>query len=92
MAVIDPNQWVSMEKVWLFNVAPLSMSPHLTVQSNKYLAKRKSQKLESGFHAMKLSNLRLNFIQNPEHLKNKIRFLQIGIIFLYFVPEEEIEF
>ena len=23
MAVIDINQWVSMEKVWLFNVAPL---------------------------------------------------------------------
>ena len=26
MAVIDTNQWVSMEKVWLFNVAPLEVT------------------------------------------------------------------
>ena len=40
MAVIDTNQWVSMEKVWLFNATPLfSVSP---LDGTKPLAKRKS--------------------------------------------------
>ena len=42
MAVIDPNQWVSMERFDCSMLPHCSMSPHLTVQSNKYLAKRKS--------------------------------------------------
>ena len=40
---------------------------------------------------MKLDNLRLNLILNAKHLKNRSRFFQIGIIFVYFVPEEEIK-
>ena len=39
---------------------------------------------------MKLGDLRVNLIQNAKHLKNRIRFFQIGIYIVYFVPEEEI--
>ena len=55
------------------------------------LVKSKSKELESGFPAMKLGDLRINLIQNAKHLKNRIRFFQIGIIFVCFVPEEEIK-
>ena len=38
----------------------------LAIQSHKGLTRSKSQELESGFHAMKLGDLRLNFIQNAK--------------------------
>ena len=63
----------------------------IAIQNRKGLAKSKSWELESSFHAMKLGDLRLNLIQNVKHLKNRIKFFQIGIIFVYFVPEEEIK-
>ena len=43
----------------------------IAIKRHKGLAKSKSQELESGFHAKKLGDLRLNFIQNAKHLKNK---------------------
>ena len=42
----------------------------IAVQNHIDLAKTKSKKNESGFHAMKLGGLRLNLIENAKHHLN----------------------
>ena len=70
MAVIDTIQWISMEKVWLFIVAPLlfKMSPHLAVDFLSWTVKN-TLSLHYADHApdIKLLNEMKNILFNKNY-------------------------